>query len=370
MKKQRIVVGLSGGVDSAVCAHLCQQQGHEVIGVFMQNWETDNDDPFCTAEQDLNDAHQVAQHLDIEFHAVNFAKAYWDQVFQFCLDEFSRGRTPNPDIWCNKEIKFNVFLEHAKALGADYLATGHYAKISQNQNQQFELRKAHDLNKDQTYFLHALNQHQLQHALFPLGDMTKPQVRELAESLNLPNAKKKDSTGICFIGERRFKAFLKEFILGKPGAITTIDNQHIGQHDGLMYYTLGQRKGLNIGGVKGMPEAAWYVVDKNLETNQLIVAAGDNHPRLLSTELTASDLHWITEKPVFPLTCTAKSRYRQPDQKCTVTAIDTNTIKVIFKSPQRAITPGQSIVFYHKDQCLGGAIIDSHTTLDKKSNGA
>jgi tRNA-uridine 2-sulfurtransferase len=354
---KRVAVGISGGVDSAVCAHLLQSQGFEVVGVYMQNWEADNDDPYCTASQDLADARLVCQHLGIEFHTVNFAKEYWDNVFQYCLDEFALGRTPNPDIWCNKEIKFKVFLQHVKQLGVDYLATGHYAKIRQNEHRKFELCKADDLNKDQTYFLYTLGQNELSQALFPLAEYSKPDIRKIAEKIQLPNATKKDSTGICFIGERRFKTFLQEFILAKPGDIVSTDGKLLGRHDGVIYYTLGQRKGLHIGGVKGEEDTAWYVVDKNLNNNQLIISAGDNHPQLLSSALTCDDAHWVVAEPDFPLHCSAKTRYRQADQLCVVTKISASDYRVEFSEQQRAVTPGQSVVFYQGDRCLGGATI-------------
>ena len=358
MKKNKIVVGLSGGVDSAVAAHLLLEQGHDVSGVFMQNWETDNDDPNCSAQQDLSDAKAVSDHLGIDFEVINFSKEYWNNVFQYCLDEFSAGRTPNPDIWCNKEIKFNVFLQHALRTGADYLATGHYADIKHFDGR-FRLHKPRDCNKDQTYFLYTLGQNQLSKALFPLANLTKPEVRMIAERIGLPNCKKKDSTGICFIGERKFKTFLKEFLLGKPGEIKTDEGRTIGRHDGLMYYTLGQRKGLEIGGIKNQAEAAWYVVDKDIENNTLIVGQGHDHPRLHSTQLICSDVHWTQPNFAPPATCLAKTRYRQPDQACTITSQGKHWL-VSFQQSQRAVTPGQAIVFYTEDrECLGGATIDS-----------
>ena len=354
----KIAVGLSGGVDSAVSAYLLQQQGHEVTGIFMQNWETDNNDPYCTAEQDLADAKAVADKLNIPFHVVNFAREYWDSVFQYCLDEFARGRTPNPDIWCNKEIKFAVFLRYVRALGMEALATGHYAKISE-QDGEYRLLKAADDNKEQTYFLYTLSQSQLQYARFPLADLTKPQVRAIAADIGLDNADKKDSTGICFVGERKFKSFLQEFILGKPGDIVTDKGQCVGRHDGLMYYTLGQRKGLTIGGLKHTPEAPWYVIDKNIPSNQLIIGQGHEHPRLLNHSLICEDVHWINHPPQFPFTCQAKTRYRQVDQSCTISEHTPGQLHVAFVDAQRAITPGQAIVFYQGDQCLGGATINS-----------
>ena len=357
MKKNKVIIGLSGGVDSAVAAHLLIEEGYDVSGVYMQNWEVDNDDPYCSAEQDLSDAKAVSDHLGIDFHVINFSREYWDKVFSYCLNEFSAGRTPNPDIWCNKEIKFNVFLKHALQLGADYLATGHYAKIITKPSQ-VEMHKAADVNKDQTYFLYTLNQQQLSKSLFPLSNLTKPRVREIAHQLQLPNSNKKDSTGICFIGERKFKDFLKEFILGKPGDIITDSGQLIGKHDGLMYYTLGQRKGLDIGGIKNKAESPWYVIEKDVTQNQLIVGQGHDHPGLLSTYVHCDNPHWINTQPHhLPLTCSAKTRYRQEDQPCTITKASDNEVTVEFRTPQRAVTPGQSIVFYDNDHCLGGATI-------------
>ncbi len=355
MKSQaqtKIIVGLSGGVDSAVTAFLLKEQGYDVAGCYMQNWMAEKDDPHCSAEQDLTDAKKVCDQLHIPFHLVNFSKEYWDNVFQYCLDEFVAGRTPNPDIWCNQFIKFDVFLKHALKLGADFLATGHYAR---NENKQ--LLKAKDGNKDQTYFLYTLTQERLSHALFPLGDLTKPEVRVIAKKAGLLNAEKKDSTGICFIGERKFSTFLKDFILTKPGFIKTPDGKILGNHDGLMFYTLGQRKGLHIGGVKNSNEDAWYVVAKNIATNELIVGQGHDHPLLFSQTVTCEKTHWISgENPVFNR-CSAKTRYRQADQACTIAQIENNVWQVTFDEPQRAVTPGQSVVFYDGDICLGGGII-------------
>lgn len=356
-KKQHIVVGLSGGVDSAVTACLLKEQGHQVTGIYMQNWETSNDDPYCTAEQDLTDARAVCDLINIPFHTVNFSKDYWDRVFQYCLDEFAASRTPNPDIWCNKEIKFHVFLEHALALGADKLATGHYAQI-EHQNNQYQLVKGLDQNKDQSYFLHALSQKQLQYALFPLGNMQKTQVRALAQSYGLGNHDKKDSTGICFVGERHFKSFLNEFILAKPGQIITEQGDIIGRHDGLMFYTRGQRKGLNIGGIKQADEKPWYVSNKDIPNNHLIVVQGHDHPSLFQSQLQCNKIHWIGRPPqTTTFQCQAKTRYRQNDQACEVTLQTTSTANVHFDAPQWAVTPGQSVVFYDNNTCLGGGII-------------
>src|SRR3990167_6058112 len=285
----KVVVGLSGGVDSAVAAFLLKKQGYDVSGCYMQNWMAEKDDPYCSAEKDMSDAKKVCDHLQIPFYLVNFSKEYWDNVFQYCLDEFVAGRTPNPDIWCNQFIKFDVFLKHALQLGADFLATGHYVRKVNNQ-----LLKAKDLNKDQSYFLYTLNQEKLSYVLFPLGELTKLRVRDIARKSGLLNANKKDSTGICFIGERKFKTFLQDFILAKPGVMKTPDGKIIGKHDGLMFYTLGQRKGLQIGGQKNADESPWYVVAKNILQNELIVAQGHNHPLLFSPQLTCEKLQWVS----------------------------------------------------------------------------
>lgn len=361
MKKQKIIVGMSGGVDSTVAAWLLQQQGHDVSGVFMQNWEAAKDDPYCTAEQDLTDAKAACDLLNIPFAVINFSKDYWNTVFQYCLDEFHAGRTPNPDIWCNKEIKFKCFLDYALAQGADKLATGHYAKVIYD-GQQYQLHKALDHNKDQSYFLYTLGQHELAHAIFPLAELTKPEVRELAKQKGFINCNKKDSTGICFIGERNFKEFLQEFILAQPGEIHTVDGEVVGKHDGLMFYTLGQRKGLHIGGLSDYSEQAWYVVDKDLTHNRLIVGQGHDHPRLFTQTLHCEQLHWVSgQAPSLPLECHARTRYHQPDQACTLITLKDDTLHVEFKRPQRAVTPGQSVVFYLNDICLGGGVISSNS---------
>ena len=355
-KNKRIVVGLSGGVDSAVAALLLKNQGHDVTGIFMQNWNADPDDPHCTAEQDLSDAKSVCDTLNIPFQVVNFSKEYWDRVFSHCLDEFHAGRTPNPDIWCNKEIKFKAFLDHALALGADMVATGHYANAVFADGY-YHLMRADDRNKDQSYFLYTLGQHELSHALFPLAHLQKPDVRIMAEQAGLINHSKKDSTGICFIGERHFKTFLQEYILAQPGLIQTTEGQTIGNHDGLMFYTLGQRKGLLIGGLNDHSEDAWYVVDKDTKNNILIVGQGHNNPRLLSPSLICTDLHWVVgAAPHTPLKCIARARYHQADQACTINVVG-DEARVEFDELQRAITPGQSVVFYLGDECLGGGII-------------
>lgn len=351
--KSKVIVGLSGGVDSAVSAFLLKEQGYDVTGIYMQNWMTEKNDPHCSAEQDLSDARAAADHLQIPFETINFSKEYWEQVFQYCLDEFVAGRTPNPDIWCNQYIKFDLFLKHALNLGADFLATGHYAKSQDNQ-----LLKAADSNKDQTYFLYTLNQFSLSRALFPLADLTKPEVRKIAEKAGLLNFNKKDSTGICFIGERKFKDFLQDFILTKPGDIFSLDGKILGKHDGLMFYTLGQRQGLKIGGQKNQVELPWYVVSKDIKNNILIVAQGENHPALFSEKLMCEKINWISGgAPSEKFICKAKIRYRQIEQACDVELLENNTANVIFETPQRSITPGQSVVFYDGTICLGGGII-------------
>lgn len=358
--KQKIVVGISGGVDSAVTALLLKQQGFEVIGVFMQNWEADREDPHCSAAQDLSDARAVCDRLDIPLHTVNFAKEYWQRVFQHCLDEFAAGRTPNPDIGCNREIKFDVFQQHAMAMGASHLATGHYAQLSTTENGRVQLLSAIDETKDQAYFLYALNQQQLRHALFPLGALRKKQVREIAQQHQLINHAKKDSTGICFIGEKKFQQFLQEFILAQPGDIETEDGRKLGTHAGVMFYTLGQRKGLQIGGVANTDEKPWYVIDKDPKRNVLIVGQGVDHPRLFSKALVASQLNWISgEAPQQALHIAAKIRHLQDNQACILQSQPDGSVQVEFEQPQRAVTAGQSVVFYDNGVCLGGGIIQS-----------
>ncbi len=356
--QKRVIVGMSGGVDSSVAAQILLEQGYLVEGLFMKNWEQDDDDDYCAAAADLADAQNVCDQLGITLHSVNFSDQYWDRVFQHFLDEYRAGRTPNPDILCNKEIKFKAFLDYALKLGADYIATGHYVRVEQRGDDFFML-KGKDNNKDQSYFLYTLGQQQLRHSLFPIGDIDKPQVRQLAEKSGFVNHDKKDSTGICFIGERKFKDFLQQYLPAQPGDIYTVDGQRVGKHHGLMYYTLGQRKGLGIGGIKGSSEEPWYSVAKDLENNILIVAQGE-HPLLYHRYLDASQLHWVSgQPPVLPFKCQAKVRYRQPDQDCEIIASKEYGLKVKFTEPQRAITPGQSIVFYDNDFCLGGGIIDT-----------
>ena len=354
---KNIVVGLSGGVDSSVAAYLLLAQGYELQALFMKNWEEDDDPEYCSAEVDLKDANEVCKKLNIPLHARNFSSEYWDKVFSYFLEEYRAGRTPNPDIICNKEIKFKIFLEHAMEMGADHIATGHYARIK-FENGFYRLYKAKDLNKDQSYFLYALNQKQLSRSWFPLGELTKPEVRNIAKKAGFTNHAKKDSTGICFIGERKFKDFLSKYLPAKPGDIQTVDGYIIGKHDGLMYYTLGQRQGLKIGGSSTGSGEAWYVVQKDLDNNILIVAQGHDHPMLYSKTLVAKNLNWIAEPPDnLPFQCNAKTRYRQQDQACIITGLDNDICEVEFIHKQRSITPGQSVVFYRNDECLGGGVI-------------
>ena len=356
---KKVICGMSGGVDSSVSAFILQQQGYQVEGLFMKNWEEDDDTDYCTAAADLADAQAVCDKLGIKLHKINFAAEYWDNVFEHFLSEYKAGRTPNPDILCNKEIKFKAFLEYAaEDLGANYIATGHYVR-RRGEDDNAQLLRGLDANKDQSYFLYTLSSKQVGQSLFPVGDIEKPIVRAIAEDLGLITAKKKDSTGICFIGERKFKDFLARYLPAQPGNIRTVEGDVIGRHDGLMYHTLGQRKGLGIGGVKGAGEEAWYVVEKDLVNNELIVAQGHDHSALLSTGLIAQQLHWVDRQPIRePLRCTVKTRYRQTDVPCTIEPIDDESIKVIFDEPQIAVTPGQSAVFYLDEVCLGGGIIE------------
>ena len=355
----KVIVGMSGGVDSSVSAYLLQQQGYQVEGLFMKNWEEDDSDEYCSAATDLADAQAVCDKLGIKLHTVNFAAEYWDNVFELFLAEYKAGRTPNPDILCNKEIKFKAFLEFAaEDLGANSIATGHYVRRDDSTGQARLLRGL-DNNKDQSYFLYTLSHEQVAQSLFPVGDLEKPQVRAIAEQLGLATAKKKDSTGICFIGERKFREFLARYLPAQPGAIETVEGKVIGEHQGLMYHTLGQRKGLRIGGLKDGDENPWYVVDKDVERNVLVVAQGHNHPRLYSDGLIAKQLHWVDRKErTKPFDCVVKTRYRQQDIPCHVEPLDNDTIKVTFTSPQAAVTPGQSAVFYLGEECLGGGIIE------------
>jgi tRNA-specific 2-thiouridylase len=357
-KQEKIIVGLSGGVDSAVAAYLLQQQGYDVEAMFMKNWEEDDTAEYCSAAEDLADAQQVCDQLGIALHSVNFASEYWDRVFSYFLSEYMAGRTPNPDIMCNREIKFRAFLDYALSRGANRIATGHYARSRQTESGSRLLRGV-DINKDQSYFLYALDEEQLSKALFPIGNLEKTRVRSIAEEQGFNVFNKKDSTGICFIGERKFKNFLEQFIPAQPGEIRTLEGQIIGQHTGLMFYTLGQRQGLGIGGVHNAPEAPWFVVDKDLEKNILIVAQGHDHPALFHSYCRIHQLHWINRMDItLPFACTAKVRYRQQDQDCKIIAIDNDQATVVFDNPQRAITPGQALVFYQHEFCLGGGTIE------------
>ncbi|MET4878406.1 tRNA 2-thiouridine(34) synthase MnmA [Morganella morganii] len=361
--QKKVIVGMSGGVDSSVSAYLLQQQGYQVTGLFMKNWEEDDDIEYCSAAADLADAQAVCDKLGIELLTINFAAEYWDNVFEHFLEEYKAGRTPNPDILCNKEIKFKAFLEYAaEDLGADYIATGHYVR-RRDINGTTQLLRGLDSNKDQSYFLYTLSHDQVAQSLFPVGELEKPEVRRIAEQLGLITAKKKDSTGICFIGERKFRDFLARYLPAKPGPIMTVDGQEIGQHDGLMYHTLGQRKGLKIGGTREGSDEPWYVVDKDVENNILIVAQGHEHPRLMSAGLIAQQLDWVSREPLTqPMRCVVKTRYRQEDIPCTVTPLGDDKISVRFDNPVAAVTPGQSAVFYQDEVCLGGGVIEARIT--------
>ncbi|WP_040393981.1 tRNA 2-thiouridine(34) synthase MnmA [Effusibacillus pohliae] len=350
----RVVCGMSGGVDSSVTALLLKQQGYDVIGLFMKNWDDTDEFGHCTAEEDFHDVRRVCEHIGIPYYTVNFEKEYREKVFEYFLDEYRKGRTPNPDVMCNREIKFGEFLEKALELGADYIATGHYARIA-HADEEYRLLRGVDPNKDQTYFLNALNQYQLSKAMFPIGHLTKQQVRQIALEADLPTARKKDSTGICFIGERDFREFLRHYLPAQPGEMRTTSGEVVGRHEGLMYYTLGQRHGLGLGGA-GEP---WFVVDKDVKNNILYVERGADHPRLYSKGLFAIDVNWISGKqPPQPFSCMAKFRYRQPDQAVTVYPHPDGTCDVTFDQPQKAVTPGQAVVFYQGEVCLGGGIID------------
>ena len=355
---KRVVVGMSGGVDSSVAALLLKEQGYEVTGLFMKNWEDDDSDEYCSSRQDLLDAVSVADTIGIPIEAVNFAAEYKERVFSYFLREYQAGRTPNPDILCNSEIKFKAFLDHALRLGADCIATGHYAQVRETDGR-FQLFKANDTGKDQSYFLHRLNQSQLSRAMFPLGKLLKSEVRTIAERHGLSNYAKKDSTGICFIGERPFREFLNRYLPASPGDMVTPEGKKVGRHIGLSFYTLGQRQGLGIGGHKESTGEPWFVAGKDMANNHLIVVQGHDHPMLLSRRLTALDSHWISgAAPETNRPYAAKTRYRQADAPCRLTRLDDGNCSVEFDEPQWAVTPGQSVVFYDDDVCLGGAIIE------------
>ncbi|WP_441743297.1 tRNA 2-thiouridine(34) synthase MnmA [Flavobacterium sp. W21_SRS_FM6] len=357
----KVIVGMSGGVDSSVSAYLLQKQGYQVEGLFMKNWEEDDNSEYCAAAEDLKDAQAVADKLGIHLHTINFAAEYWDNVFEYFLDEYRSGRTPNPDIMCNKEIKFKAFLEFAaEELNADFIATGHYVQRS-NASGQWQMLRGLDGNKDQSYFLYTLSHEHIAQTLFPIGHIEKPEVRKIALEQGLVTHDKKDSTGICFIGERKFKDFLGQYLPAQPGDIETSEGQVIGRHEGLMYHTLGQRKGLLIGGLKDFSEDPWYVVDKDVARNVLIVGQGANHPRLYSKGLIAKQLHWVDRAgPQQTLRCVVKTRYRQADIPCVVSPQKDGSVQVLFDEPQKAVTPGQSAVFYADEVCLGGGIIESY----------
>lgn len=364
LSQKKVIVGMSGGVDSSVSAWLLQQQGYQVEGLFMKNWEEDDGEEYCTAAEDLADAQAVCDKLGIHLHTVNFAAEYWDNVFEHFLEEYKAGRTPNPDILCNKEIKFKAFLEFAaEDLGADFIATGHYVR-RQDVNGKSQLLRGLDDNKDQSYFLYTLGHEQIAQSLFPVGELAKPEVRRIAEELELVTAKKKDSTGICFIGERKFRDFLGRYLPAQPGVIVSTEGDVVGEHQGLMYHTLGQRKGLGIGGMKEGNEEPWYVVDKDVAKNRLVVAQGQQHPRLMSVGLIAQQLHMVARETLTaPLRCTVKTRYRQTDIPCTITPLGPDRLEVRFDEPVAAVTPGQSAVFYLDHVCLGGGIIEERLPL-------
>jgi tRNA-specific 2-thiouridylase len=358
----KVMVAMSGGVDSSVSALLLQKQGLDIAGMFMKNWEEDDRFGACSAAEDAADARAVAESMGLSLHTRNFASEYWENVFEEFLSEYRAGRTPNPDILCNREIKFKTFLEHAEQLGADMIATGHYVR-SDYADGKHRLLRGLDHNKDQSYFLYAVGHQQLAKTLFPVGELEKPRVRELAEEAGFDVFDKKDSTGICFIGERNFTAFLSEYLPAQPGEIRTTGEQVIGQHQGLMFHTLGQRQGLGIGGVKGFPEAPWYALHKDLDNNILYVGQGHEHPWLLSTRLEARQLAWVSgDAPAPGSRLTAKVRYRQQDQAVCVEKIDEQGMHLKFQQPQRAVTPGQSVVLYDGDVCLGGGIIEFMNT--------
>jgi len=357
----RVIVGMSGGVDSSVAAWLLKQQGYQVEGLFMKNWDEDDGTEYCTAMTDLADAQAVADAIGIPLRTASFAAEYWDRVFEHFLAEYKAGRTPNPDILCNKEVKFRAFLDYAITLGADYIATGHYARrrLCTDTPGRAQLLKGLDPNKDQSYFLHAVSGERIARTLFPVGELEKPEVRRIAAEQGFVTHDKKDSTGICFIGERKFRDFLSQYLPAQPGDIETPDGQKIGRHQGLMYHTIGQRQGLGIGGLAGFSDDPWYVAGKDLDRNVLIAVQGADHPLLFSRGLVSAPVDWVAgEAPARQFRCKAKTRYRQPDQDCQVTLLGNGGVQVVFDQPQRAVTPGQSVVFYDGEVCLGGGVIE------------
>ncbi|RAN53170.1 tRNA(5-methylaminomethyl-2-thiouridine)-methyltransferase [Dolosigranulum pigrum] len=364
----RVVVGMSGGVDSSATALKLKREGYDVVGIFMKNWDDTDENGVCTATEDYKDVQAVANQIGIPYYSVNFEKEYWNKVFEYFLDEYKKGRTPNPDVICNKEIKFKAFLDYAMDLGADYVATGHYARVERDDNGTVHMLRGVDSNKDQTYFLNQLSQDQLQRVMFPLGEMEKPDVRQLAEEAGLKTADKKDSTGICFIGERDFKEFLMNYLPAQPGEMQTLDGDVVNTHDGLMYYTIGQRQGLGIGGSKEYGNEPWFVIGKDLERNVLLVGQGFHHEHLYATHLEASDFSFTVKAPAeAEFRCTAKFRYRTDDVPVTIKMNDDRTEAIVeFDEPQRAITPGQAIVLYDGEECLGGGTIDRAYKEDKQ----
>ena len=364
----RVVVGMSGGVDSSATALKLKREGYDVVGIFMKNWDDTDENGVCTATEDYKDVQAVANQIGIPYYSVNFEKEYWNKVFEYFLDEYKKGRTPNPDVICNKEIKFKAFLDYAMDLGADYVATGHYARVERDDDGTVHMLRGVDSNKDQTYFLNQLSQDQLQRVMFPLGEMEKPDVRQLAEEAGVKTADKKDSTGICFIGERDFKEFLMNYLLAQPGEMQTLDGDVVNTHDGLMYYTIGQRQGLGIGGSKEYGNEPWFVIGKDLERNVLLVGQGFHHEHLYATHLEASDFSFTVKAPAeVEFRCTAKFRYRTDDVPVTIKMNDDRTEAIVeFDEPQRAITPGQAIVLYDGEECLGGGTIDRAYKEDKQ----
>lgn len=364
----RVVVGMSGGVDSSATALKLKREGYDVVGIFMKNWDDTDENGVCTATEDYKDVQAVANQIGIPYYSVNFEKEYWNKVFEYFLDEYKKGRTPNPDVICNKEIKFKAFLDYAMDLGADYVATGHYARVERDDDGMVHMLRGVDSNKDQTYFLNQLSQDQLQRVMFPLGEMEKPDVRQLAEEAGLKTADKKDSTGICFIGERDFKEFLMNYLPAQPGEMQTLDGDVVNTHDGLMYYTIGQRQGLGIGGSKEYGNEPWFVIGKDLERNVLLVGQGFHHEHLYATHLEASDFSFTVKAPAeAEFRCTAKFRYRTDDVPVTIKMNDDRTEAIVeFDEPQRAITPGQAIVLYDGEECLGGGTIDRAYQEDKQ----